>query len=172
MLLSLCRSFLHLCFAETCRCTTVPPRQFLRSTCSASSIRSTVPAKRCVSNNSRALTLMTLMASCKSLLTATCGQRWCADTTILKMVITFDDHYGIKVSIFNSLCFTLNPDEKLWKFYFSRWIYMEKIKIMFHHSSSFCLFLLKHAHRKVKLYMSCTLLLLQYIHNISLWDEY
>jgi hypothetical protein len=47
MLLSLCRSFLHLCLAETCRCTAVPPRQFWRSTCAASSIRSTVPAKVC-----------------------------------------------------------------------------------------------------------------------------
>ncbi len=31
MLLSPRRSFLHLCFAETCRCTTVPPRQFRQS---------------------------------------------------------------------------------------------------------------------------------------------
>ncbi len=44
LLLSLRQSFLHLCFAETCSCTTVPPRQFQQSTCAASSIRSTVPA--------------------------------------------------------------------------------------------------------------------------------
>ncbi len=49
---------------------------------------STVPAKSCVPNNSRALTWMTLTASCKSLQTATCDQRWCAGTTILKMVTT------------------------------------------------------------------------------------
>jgi hypothetical protein len=48
MLLSQRRSFLQLCFAETCRFTAVPPRRFRRSTCVASSIRSTVPAKSCV----------------------------------------------------------------------------------------------------------------------------
>jgi hypothetical protein len=40
-------------------------------------------AKSCVPNNSMALTWMTLTASCKSLLIATCGQRWCTGTTIL-----------------------------------------------------------------------------------------
>ncbi len=48
-----------------------PPRQFQQNTCAASSIRSTVPAKSCVPNNSTALPWMTLTASCKSLRTAT-----------------------------------------------------------------------------------------------------
>ncbi len=57
MLLSLSSSFLKLCLAETCRCTTDPPRLFwLRA------------AKGCVPNNSRALTWMTLLENCKSLL--------------------------------------------------------------------------------------------------------